>query len=170
MMKVFLLGALALMAMSPVTPASASILGDLADECMVAVEANDDVAFKAAADAIRKRSDVFDTKALLRAEECLSRGYGEPWEYWLPASAFMTSAEVQNRLAGVAADKAAKALSEALAKVAAERVEAERIANAARVAEMVYASCSTLLGQDQVAAMTNPTCVDSFLANGLPAQ
>ncbi len=33
---------------------------------------------------------------------------------------------------------------------------------------MVYASCAELLGRDQVAAMTNELCVETFLTNGLP--
>ncbi|MFP5479895.1 MAG: hypothetical protein ACLGIE_09435 [Alphaproteobacteria bacterium] len=45
---------------------------------------------------------------------------------------------------------------------------AARTANAERVATLVYLSCTDLLARDQVAAMTNQVCVDSFLTNGLP--
>ncbi len=155
---VFMTGALTVIC---ATPATASVLGDLADECMAAIEAGDDAAFSAAADAIRSRDDVFDTSARKRAEACLSQGFGEPWEYWYPSEDWEPSSAIQARMTSTA---------EAKAKTAAEAAEAEaaRISNAAQVAELVYRSCGTLLARDEVAAMTNALCVESFLTNGLP--
>lgn len=159
--------------------AVADELSDLSDQCIAAVEAGDAAAFEAAADAIRKRKDVFNTEARKRAESCLSTGLGEPWEYYFPESAWWpvseirarekarADAEVAERSAAIEAEAAAMR-AEAAAMAAAAAEEAERRANAARVATLVYAACEILLARDQVAAMTNQLCVESFLTNGLP--
>lgn len=146
----------------------ASVLGDLADQCMAAIEAGDMAAFEMAADAIRERDDVFDAEARLKAEDCLSLGYGERWEYWAPADEWQATSAIQARMKTTADAKSREERAAIDAQVEAERLEAERQANSARVAAMVYASCTTLLARDQVAAMTSSVCVDSFLANGLP--
>jgi hypothetical protein len=70
-------------------------------------------------------------------------------------------------LHGRAAAKRAEADASADAEAAAEQAAHLREANAERLATMVYLSCSQLLIRDQVAAMTNAVCVDSFLQNGL---
>lgn len=148
--------------------AAGSALGDLADTCMAAIEANDGAAFQTAAEALMHRKDVFDTDALRKAEKCLSLGFGEPWEYWFPADEFQSRAAIDARIAATADAKNRKVQEEADAKANAERLAAERQANAERVANMVYVACSITLKRDQVAAMTNSVCVESFLANGLP--
>lgn len=142
---------------------SADVLSDLADECQAALSKGDSAAFHQVAEAIKLRQDVFNTDARERAEACLSEGYGEPWEYWFGSSSFEPTAAIEARI---------KAHSDA--KAAARQAEAKAVAdeaeNAERVATLVYLSCSNLFAQDQVAAMTNQLCVDTFLANGLPPE
>lgn len=148
--------------------ASSDVLSDLADQCLAAVAGGNTSAFEQAAEAIKKRKDVFNTDARQRAEDCLSRGYGEPWEYWFPSSSFEPTAAIQARIKAVEETKTAEREAEAQAVIDAAKAEVARTANAARVAELVYGSCKILLRDDEIAAMTNQLCVDSFLANGLP--
>lgn len=151
-------------------PVRSDVLGDLAADCMQAVQTQDEAAFDRLSSAIMKRKDIFNTPSRELAEECLSLGFKEPWEYNYPAGQFMSSASSEARLKA-AADARSQKAQDAARRVAEEaRQEAERKANAARVATLVYVSCSTLLARDEVAAMTNALCVDSFLANGLPVQ
>lgn len=147
---------------------SADVLSDLADQCQAALSKGDTAAFQKAAEAIKRRKDVFNTDARERAEDCLSKGYGEPWEYWFPSSSFEPTAAIEARMKSVEEAKAAERAAEAQAVIDAAKAEVARNANATRVAQLVYASCSTLLQDDQVAAMTNQICVESFLTNGLP--
>lgn len=149
--------------------ASAETLGELADRCMMAVTANDEMAFQDAAEALKQRQDVFDTAARVKAEQCLSSGYGEPWEYWFPSDSFEPSAAIAARIKATADAKAADRQAKADAEAAAAQKEADRKSNAERVAALVYGSCATLLARDEVEAMTNQICVESFLANGLPS-
>jgi hypothetical protein len=148
--------------------ASADVLSDLADQCMSAVEAGDDAAFSETAEAIKKRKDVFNTEAREKAEECLGLGYGEPWMYHFPTSRFMSVAQYDAsfKIAEEAKRRTAESEEQAAAKAAEQK--AAKAENAERVATMVYVACTTLLARDQVAAMTNQLCVESFLANGLP--
>lgn len=152
----------------PGAPARADALSDLADRCEAALAAGDDAGFRAAADAIRQRKDVFNVEARKRAEACLSTGYGESWEYWFPSESFEPRAAIDARIAATAAARQAEQDAEAAAEATAAQAEADRQANAARVAALVYVACSELLDRDEVAALTNPVCVDSFLASGLP--
>jgi hypothetical protein len=149
----------------PVVDARADVLSGLADICITALEAGDLSGFDHVAQEIRKRKDVSNAEARKRAEECLSRGYGQPWEYWFPGQRWEPSADVQARQRATEATKQAEADADA----AAARTEADRQANAVRVAAVVHASCIDLAREDLRAAMTNSVCVDSFLANGLPA-
>lgn len=164
----FIAGALTVSLSLP-APATADVLSDLADQCSAALLAGDDASFQAAADAIRDQKNVFNTVAIKQAEKCLSEGFGEPWEYWFPDSEFVSSAEVFSRVAAQDEAKQQKREAAVAAWAAAELNEANRKANAARVAQLVYRSCGTLLADDEVAAMTNEICVESFLTNGLPA-
>ena len=149
-------------------PAYASELGDLALECIAALDAGDQPGFDAAATAIKARDDVFDTEERAQAEECLTRGYGEPWEYWYASSSFEPSAAIEARIEAASDAKVAKERAVAQAAVDEAKANAAKAENAERVATMVYLSCSTLLARDEVAAMTSSVCVESFLANGLP--
>lgn len=148
--------------------ASAQSLEDLADQCEAAVSAADQVKFDDVASRIIKRQDVFDTALRERLEDCLTDGHGEPWEYDWPAGAFMSSAAVEAKLREAEVEKGRKARAAAQAAQAEADLQTAKARNAARVAELVYASCSALLVDNQVAAMTNQLCVESFLANGLP--
>lgn len=141
----------------------ASALEALADRCDAALEADDRAAFDAVVEAVRPRKDVFDIEVRKRVEACLSRGLGEPWEYSFPESAWLPVAEAQARQKARGDAARAEALSAADA-------EARRMENIKRVATMIYQSCSALLSRDQVAAMTNQLCVDTFLENGLPTE
>lgn len=149
--------------------ASSDALSDLADRCLAEVAAGNIPAFEETAEAIKKRKDVFNTDARERAEDCLSQGYGEPWEYWFPSSSFEPTAAIAARIRAVEEAKAAERAAEAQAAIDAAKAEVERSGNAAKVAQLVYASCTTLLRDDEVAAMTNQLCVESFLSNGLPS-
>jgi hypothetical protein len=150
-------------------PLRADVLGDLAAECMAAVQAQDEAAFVTRSDAIMKRKDIFNTASRELAEQCLTLGFNEPWEYDFPSGEFLASATVEARLKAVDDAEFRKMQDEAKSKADAERMEIEREANADRVASMAYAACSILFDRDMVVAMTNAVCVDSFLANGLPA-
>lgn len=158
-----------LLACALATQAKGDGFSDLADQCMTAIEAGDTSAFEVAAEAIKKRSDVFNTEARKKAEACLSQGYGEIWVYDFPASRFMTSQKVLEGLAAANAAKLAKAMEEVERELAAADLAHRKAENAERVATLVYGACTTLLARDEVEAMTNQLCVDSFLTNGLPA-
>jgi hypothetical protein len=147
---------------------SADVLSELADQCMASVEAGDEAAFAEAAEAIKKRKDVFNTEAREKAEKCLGLGYGEPWMYHFPTSRFMSVAQydVTFKIAEEAKRRTAESDEQAAATAAQQK--AAKAENAERVATMVYVACTTLLARDQVTAMTNQLCVESFLANGLP--
>lgn len=136
-------------------------LNDLAERCEEALQSGDRIAFEEVVTALRPRKDVFATAARKRVEKCLSEGFGEPWAYSFPDSAWLSVSEAEARMT-----------ARQEANLAQERAkdydEAQRKANVERVWMMVYASCSTLLERDQVAAMTNALCVNSFLENGLP--
>lgn len=171
--------ATALVAVVPCRPAFADPIMDLAELCRSAVEAGDDAAFQAAADQLLDLRNIWNTEAIPIASECLTNGYGTAWAYSVPQSRFVSKDQVDAEakaasdanaaIAQAAAEEKAAAEARAAALVAAEAErEALRRANAARVAELVHASCATLLDRDQVAAMTNSVCVESFLANGLP--
>jgi hypothetical protein len=151
------------------TWARADVLSDLADQCQSALAAGDQAGFEAAAAAIQARDDIFNAEARKRAEACLSQGYGEPWEYWFPSDSFEPSARIEARIKATSDAKLAKERAATKAAADAADAEAARAANAERVAAMVYLSCSALLARDQEVAMTNSVCVESFLANGLPA-
>lgn len=151
------------------TVARADVLLDLADQCQSALAAGDQAGFETAADAIKARDDIFNAEARKRAEDCLSQGYGEPWEYWFSSDSFEPSARIASRIKATSDAKLAEERAATKAAADAANAEAARAANAERVATMVYFSCSTLLARDQVAAMTSSVCVDSFLANGLPS-
>lgn len=143
-------------------------LEDIAERCESALSSGDRAAFEAVVDAIRPRKDVFDIDARKRVEACLSQGFGEPWEYSFPDRAWLSVAEAQGRLADREAAEDAAAQKEAESAAEAARQERMREENAQRVAELVYTSCVVLLDRDEIAAMTNQVCVESFLANGLP--
>lgn len=148
----------------------AAALEAVAERCEAALASGDPTDFEAVVDAIRLRKDVFDIDARKRVEACLSEGFGEPWEYSFPESEWLSVAEAKARAADREAAKAAAAQALADADAAAAQAAADRQVNAERVATLVYLSCTDLLARDQVAAMTNPVCVDSFLANGLPPE
>lgn len=143
--------------------ATSDVLSDLADQCLAAVAAGDTSAFQEVAEAIKLRQDVFNTDARERAEACLSEGYGEPWEYWFGSSSFEPTAAIEARIE--AHNDAKAAARQAEAKAVADEAE-----NTEKIATLVYLSCSNLFAQDQIAAMTNQLCVDTFLANGLPPE
>lgn len=168
-MKIFVFG------LFLTSPAQAFGEMELAEKCRAAVAAGDDAAFKAAADELLKLRHVFDTKAVSIASECLTTGFGTEWGYSYPKGRFVSQDELDAEEKAAEEAKAAtdRAIAAARAEADAEAaalaaVEAEHRANAQRVAELVYTSCATLLERDQVAAMTNATCIDSFLLNGLP--
>lgn len=146
----------------------AAALEAVADSCEAALASGDRAAFDAAVDAIRPRKDVFDTELRQRVEACLSKGFGEPWAYSFPESEWLPVAEEQRRADQRTAAKAATTAADAEAADRAARAEEERQHNAKRVADLVYISCTIVLKRDQVEAMTNALCVESFLANGLP--
>lgn len=137
-------------------------LTELAERCEAALRADDQAAFQEVFSKLQTRKDVFVVEVRQRVEACLSAKFGEPWEYSFPDSQWLPVADAQSRLK--AREDARQAASQAVADEAAART-----ANAERVATLVYLSCTDLLARDRVAAMTNPVCVDSFLANGLPA-
>jgi hypothetical protein len=147
----------------------AETMATLAADCMLAVEAGDDDAFTTKAAAMQQRKDTFDTMAMAMAEQCLSQGYGEPWIYYSPAGAFMSVADREARLQAGADARQRAAKAEATRLEDAAFSEAARKANSERVSAMVYTSCAILLSRDQIGAMTNAICVESFLTNGLPA-
>jgi hypothetical protein len=149
-------------------PAHAERLADLASQCQDAVQAGNAAAFEAIASEIVKYQNVFDTALNKAVVDCLSQGSGEPWEYDWPSGEFKSSADVVAGLRAADAAEAAKARKAAEARRLAADLAVAREENAARVATLVYAACSTLLDRDQVAAMTNPVCIESFLASGLP--
>ena len=160
-------------------PASADPVMDFAEQCRSAVEAGDDAAFQAAAAQLIELRHVWNTEAILIVSECLTKGFGTAWDYSYPQSRFVSEDQVAAEAKAAAEANAATARAAAAAeRQAAERAaadlaakaerEALRQANAAKVAELVYLSCMALLERDQVAAMTNSTCVESFLSNGLP--
>lgn len=148
--------------------AIAQSLKDLADQCDMAVSSENKSAFSEISGKLKKRQDVFDTAVRTRIEDCLSIGYGEPWEYDWPSGSFMSSSAVAAKLQAAKDEKARKARAATAAAKAEADLQAAKDRNAARVAQLVYSSCATLLLDDQVAAMTNQLCVESFLANGLP--
>lgn len=149
-------------------PAAAQSPADLADQCDAAVASGDRTAFTAVASKVVQLRNVFDTDARTRLEDCLTDGYGEPWEYDWPAGAFMSSAAVEAKLREAEVQKGREARAAAAAAQAEADLQAAKVRNANRIAALVYSSCSTLFDRDQVAAMTNQLCVDSFLSNGLP--
>lgn len=168
-----------LLAFGLATQAHADPIMDLAEQCRSAVEAGDDAAFQAAAAQLIALRHIWNSQAISIASECLTKGYGTAWAYSVPQSRFVSKDQVDAEakvasdanaaIAQAAAEEKAAAEARAAALVAAEAErEALGRANAARVAELVHASCTTLLDRDQVAAMTNSVCVESFLANGLP--
>jgi len=170
---------LLLFAFGLATRADADPIMDLAEQCRSAVEAGDDAAFQAAAAQLVELRHVWNTEAILIGSECLTKGFGTTWAYSYPQSRFVSKDQVEAEAKAAADANAASARAAAIAEEqAATRVaadlaaqaerEAERQANAAQVAELVHASCTTLLERDQVAAMTNSICVESFLSNGLP--
>jgi hypothetical protein len=161
-------------------PASADPIMELAEQCRSAVEAGDDAAFQAAAAQLVELRHVWNTEAILIGSECLTKGFGTAWDYSYPQSRFVSKDQVEAEAKAAADASAASARAtdeaerQAAARAAAELAadierEARRKANASRVSDLVYASCATLLERDQVAAMTNSICVESFLTNGLPS-
>lgn len=142
--------------------AEAEGLNDIAEKCESALSSGDPAAMEAVLEAVRPRRDVNEVASRKRVEACLSKGFGEPWEYSFPEREWLSVADAQARLQ---AKRDAKA-NEERAKA---QSEADRAANASRVAELVYSSCTALFRRDQVAAMTNELCVETFLRVGLPS-
>lgn len=143
----------------PGNPASA--LTDIAEQCEAALASGDLAEMEAVLEAVRPRRDVNEIAPRKRVEVCLSEAFGEPWEYSFPEREWLPVSEAEARLEARRDAKRAE-------KRSAAKTEADRLENIDRVATLVYASCSTLFARDQVAAMTNQLCVETFLDNGLP--
>lgn len=149
-------------------PVNAASLGELVDRCEAAAKSGDQVEFGSVEGEVRALRNVFDTARIAALEECLTDGSGETWFYHPPSAKFMTQTEyeVSYRIAEEAKRRTADA--EAKARAEARDLAKSKADNASRVAALVYASCNTLFRSDQVAAMTNQLCVESFLTSGLP--
>ena len=122
--------------------------------------------------------------------KCLTQALGEEWVYSLDERGFQSAVSVATAEAKAKADAAAiiasfEALTEKrraeeasaaakkeqadkrLAAIAAERKRAYDL-NAEKVRQLTFEACRDLFEDDQVAAMTNALCVDSFTRSGLP--
>ncbi len=163
------------------TAVAADTFSDTATACLSSLDAGDSEGFEQQSAIILSWRGVFNTDALRRATDCLNRGTGTQWEYHSPTSRFTKSADLAEEKAATSARQMAAAIEAEKAELARQQ-QIEDTANAlmeATVAaelnrnavhQAVHGACVELLKSDDVAALTNAVCVDSFLRNGLPSE
>ncbi|MGO4917871.1 hypothetical protein ACEN2R_20775 [Pseudogemmobacter sp. W21_MBD1_M6] len=159
--------------------ASASGLEETGVSCLEALRAGDAERFQALAMEIRAWRNVWDTKALMAASECLSEGYGEKWVYSAFRGQFFNEAEEAEKLkaAELKAERARQAERDKADRIAEEmrqlemrraKLKEDYKKNAALVSSLAYETCAKLLFTDKERALMNQVCLDKFTQFGLP--
>lgn len=174
--------------MVPLSTAHADTMMDTASACLAALDQGDRAAFEAQASTILGWRSIFHTKAIAAATECLSSGYGTAWEYHPPSGRFVDASSLAPEKAALALEKAALAADRQRAIDAADAARAQdaentkalaaliteqtkrRVQNDAALDASVRSACTRLASADDIAAFTNPVCVDIFRRYGLPSQ
>lgn len=172
--------AMVMFAVCAATSARADAYFDTAERCRAAIAVGDRESFQQHADNILEWRSVFNTQAILTAAACLTKGFNAEWEYHHPTGRFVASSTLSDEKAAIAERAAARNAQEKALAVAGDEIlklTAEAMAANAKRAEenrqnvrsAVYDACSELLKHDRVAALTNASCIDSFVVYGLPS-
>lgn len=157
------------------TPGWADPLVDQAQACLDAARSGDQAAFEEAAAELLTWRSVFNMPVRQIGVECLTIGYGEPWAYADELGRFASvvereqqRVEREKRQAEREAENREAAAAVARQRAAEDAARAERNQAREDVAGAVYIACAKLFARDEISALTNQVCVDSFFANGLP--
>lgn len=159
-------------------------------QCLAELERGNLTAARELAERIKDWQKIHGITVPTMGVECLTQALGEEWVYSLEERGFRPAVSVTKTEAKAKEDAAAiianfeammqKRRAEAAAKAAKKDEEDKLLAalaaerkraydrNAEEVRQLTFEACRDLFEDDQVSAMTNALCVDSFTRSGLP--
>lgn len=128
---------------------------ELINKCFTALAGQDGQVIGETVDAVKNLENIALLRDRMDAATCITQATGEPWQYYPDLNRLIPSSLVSSINDIKSAPEDAK-----------KAFEAE---NSEVIAQSVYKACAQLYERDEVSALSNQTCINTFTVNGHPS-